>query len=211
MSGEEILERPISTKISEFLAHLPITLVATFLAYFSLKKLTSDPNYIPNFQRYFHIFVYLHFLMSAATTTAIYFKHTNKILRSLIIGITGSAIMCSVADILLPYTASFLAGYKIKFHFCIFEDVASIFIILGAFAGFLLFRFFLFITYITHPVHILASTLAAYFYLVSFGKFAVTPTTMIIVIFSTLIPCTFSDFVYPMLFVHKSCCLKKYT
>ncbi len=211
MSGEKILARPLPTKISEFLAHLPITLIATVMAYFSLIKLTSDPNYIPNFRGYFHIFIYLHFTMSAATTAAIYFKHTNRIIRSIIIGITGSAIFCSVADILLPYTASFLLGYKINFHFCLFEDIASIFIILGAFMGFLLFRFFLFITYVTHPLHILSSVLAAFFYLVSFGKFQLEPATMIIVILSVLIPCTFSDFVYPMLFVHKSCCLKKYT
>lgn len=211
MSAEKILARPLSTKISEFLAHLPITLIATLLAYFALKKLTADPNYVPNFKGYFHIFIYLHFLMSAATTSAIYFKHTSKITRSLLIGITGSAIFCSIADILLPYTSGFLLGYKIKFHFCLFEDIASIFIIVGALIGFLLFRFFLFITYVTHPLHILSSVLAAYFYLVSFGKVQLEPISILVVILSVLIPCTFSDFVYPMLFVHKSCCLKKYT
>jgi hypothetical protein len=211
VSGEKILERPLSLKLSEFFAHLPITIVASILAYIGLKSLASSPDYTPNFLKYFHIFVYLHFFMSSATTTAIYFKHTNRILKAIIVGITGSAIFCSVSDIILPYVGVYLLGLKIKFHFCILEDIAVVFIGCGAFFGFLLFRFFLFITYVTHPLHILTSVLASFFYLVSFGSFELGASSLIIVILAVLLPCTFSDFVYPMLFVHKSCCLKKYT
>jgi hypothetical protein len=208
---KKVFEHPLKLKISELLAHLPITILATLLSYYVLKKNMADPTYIPNFPLYFHIFIFLHFFMSASTTTAVYFKHTTKITKAMLVGISGSAITCSVADILLPYLGIYFIGLKIKMHFCLIEEpISFVFILFGSFMGFLLFRFFVFITYITHPLHILSSVLAAYFYLVSYGKFELQPISIIIVIFSVLLPCTFSDFVYPMLFVHKSCCMKKY-
>ncbi len=211
MVDEKILTRPIGLKISEFLGHLPVTIIASGVTYLSLRKLSVEPDYASQLSKYFHIFIYLHFFLSASTTSAVYFKHTNKLFKAGIVGMTGSAVFCSVSDILLPYIGSFILGINIKFHFCLFEDIAIIFIFLGAFIGILLFRFFLFVTYVTHPFHILSSVLASFFYLGSFSRVELHPLSIIIVILSVLIPCTFSDFVYPMLFVHKSCCLKKYT
>ncbi|MFN7181707.1 MAG: hypothetical protein ACK4NF_03385, partial [Planctomycetota bacterium] len=132
-NNEKILSRPLGATISEFLGHLPVTILASLLAYFSLRKLSIDPDYSHNLIKYFHLFIYLHFFMSAATTSAVYFKHTTKPLKATLIGTTGSAIFCSISDIVLPYIGSHLLAIKIKFHFCIFEDIAVIFIIIGAF------------------------------------------------------------------------------
>lgn len=161
----------------------------------------------PYSEELFHIFHPVHLLFSAIATTAMFWQHERKFLKTVIIGFVGSVGICGISDIIIPYISGFLLGVHMHLHICIVEHPHIIipFVFLGILMGFLapgtlekqegvIF---------SHSLHVLVSAVASILYLVSFGVTDWIHRIGIILIYMVLavvIPCCTSDIIFPLLF-----------
>ena len=151
----------------------------------------------------FHVFHSVHILLSAITTTAMFWWHGIRFLRALLIGLIEAIGVCGVGDILLPFLGGRLLGMPMDFHLCMLEHPRRIlpFVLIGLLCGFLVPRAIQKSTQYSHVVHILVSSMASIFYLISFGFTSwinVLGSIFVITIAAVVLPCCVSDVVFPL-------------
>lgn len=175
-----------------------------------LTELLNIENTGEYFEELFHVFHPEHMLFSALATTAMFWKHEKNFLKAFIIGIIGSAGICGISDIFIPYISGFLLGAKMKLHICIVQhpQIVLPFLLLGVFMGYVapetleksegvIF---------SHSLHVFISATASIFYLISFGLsdwIHRIGAVLIYMVLAVVIPCCTSDIVFPLLFVSK--------
>lgn len=157
----------------------------------------------------FHVFHPVHMLFSAVATTAMFWRYERKLLKAVLIGIIGSAGICSISDIYLPYLSGLLLGAKeMHFHWCLLEHPSLVvpFMLVGVIVGILAAETVRGSTYFSHAGHVFVSSAASLFYLVSFGL-TNWPEQLgwvfILMILAVMLPCCFSDIVFPLLVTKK--------
>jgi len=193
--------------------HLPFSIlsVSIGLMFVGIFTIITEMLGIHDMSHYseelFHIFHPTHLLFSAIATTAMFWQHERRFLKTLIIGFVGSVGICGISDIIIPYISGFLLGAHMHLHICIVEHPRLVlpFVFLGILMGFLapgtlekqegvVF---------SHSLHVLVSAIASILYLVSFG---VTDwihrigVVLIYMVLAVVIPCCTSDIVFPLLF-----------
>ncbi len=197
--------------ISEELRHhLPYTIFSVAVGMMALGVLTVliEANKFPQAsQNLFHIFHPLHILFSATATTAMFWRHNKKILKAVSIGFVGAVSLCVISDIFIPFVAGYLLGVKMHLHVCILADPMIVlpFLFFGIFMGFVL-PTVVESTIFSHAAHVLISSMASIFYLVSFGLMEWIPVggmVFIYMVLAVMIPCCTSDIVFPLLLVKK--------
>lgn len=151
----------------------------------------------------FHIFHPLHMLFSSMATTAMFWRHERKFLKALVIGFIGATGICGLSDILMPFYAGRLLGVEMHWHICIVEHPQIIlpFVAVGIVIG-LLVPEVRKSTIFSHSAHVLTSSMASIFYLVSFGLsqwIDMIGMVFIYTILAVVIPCCVSDIVFPLL------------
>jgi len=154
----------------------------------------------------FHIFHPIHLLLSAMTTTAMFFRHEKRIGKAIAVGLIGSLGICGISDIFIPYlSGSLLRGFDIHFHWCLLKhpQMVLLFVTLGAVAGLLAAGTVHHSTVISHSAHVFISSTASLFYLISFGITGwylggTLGLVFIIVILSVTIPCCIGDVILPL-------------
>ncbi|MCM8804192.1 MAG: hypothetical protein NC833_02935 [Candidatus Omnitrophica bacterium] len=160
------------------------------------------------FEELFHIFHPSHMLFSALATTTMFWKHDRNFLKAFLIGIIGSAGICGISDIFIPYISGFLLGTKMELHICIIQhpQIVLPFLLFGVFMGYVapetleksegvIF---------SHSLHVFVSATASIFYLISFGLtewIHQIGAIFIYMILAVIIPCCTSDIIFPLLFV----------
>lgn len=181
---------------------------AGILTFFTeILKIENPSEY---FKELFHIFHPTHMLFSALATTTMFWKNEKNFLKAFIIGVIGSAGICGISDIFIPYISGFLLGAKMKLHICIVQhpQIVLPFLFLGVFMGY--------IAPITleksegvifsHSLHVFISATASIFYLISFGLTEWTHqigSVLIYMVLAVIIPCCTSDIIFPLLFISK--------
>jgi hypothetical protein len=196
--------------LEELQHHLPYTIFSVAVGMVTLGILTVlvDVDRFPQASReLFHVFHPLHMLFSAAATTAMFWRYDKKLFKALFIGFVGSVGICGISDIFIPFVAGSLLGVKMELHICIVVHPMLIlpFVFFGIFMGFIL-PTVLESTIFSHAAHVLVSSMASIFYLVSFGLVDWIPVGGMVFIYTVLavmIPCCTSDIVFPLLFVKK--------
>ncbi|MDQ7778894.1 MAG: hypothetical protein RDV41_04190 [Planctomycetota bacterium] len=186
--------------------HLPFS-VASALAGVLLVVALSAFGLDSSAYRFFHVFHPAHMLLSAAATTAMFWRHDRRIVRAAAIGFVGSVGVCWISDVGLPYCGGLLLGANMEIHLCVVEhpplilSAAVIGIVCGLVAAEAVRRS----TFYSHSAHVLISSAASTLYLTSFGISIAEPAmigwSVPIVLVSVMIPCCFSDIVFPLLFV----------
>ncbi len=195
----------------ELKEHLPFSILSSALGIASVGILTtllSTKQLIAVSERSFHIFHPLHLLASATATTAMYWKHRNRVIMAALIGLFGATIICSISDILLPFLGGKILGFDMDFHLCIKEHplIITPFLIIGIFAGFSASRKLKRPTIYSHTFHVILSTMASIFYLISFGLvdwIGRIALVFILVTLAVVVPCCLSDIIFPLIFVKK--------
>ncbi|WP_413853537.1 hypothetical protein [Candidatus Ruminimicrobium bovinum] len=159
----------------------------------------------------FYIFHPLHIFLSAIVTAALYKKYSNNgsnvtgFIKILIIGYTGSIVIGTLSDSLIPFWGETLLdmpqrhshiGFIEKWW--LINPIAIIAVIIAYFYP---------KTKLSHASHVLISTWASLFHIImalekgnSVPYFAV----FIFLFIAVWLPCCFSDIVFPMLFVKNS-------
>lgn len=159
----------------------------------------------------FHSFHYLHLLFAVMGTFVAFSRFSSALLPALIISLISPAFFCTVSDVLLPTWAVHLLGVDMHMHICFtnLHDTLNVlpFMLVGLVCGYALQRHHEaslgFFSLGSHFVHILISSLAATFYIVSFGFwdwYSDMGLLYAMLVGAVVVPCTVSDIVVPYFF-----------
>jgi len=196
--------------LEELQHHLPYTVFSVAIGIMVLGLLTvviEGEKFPQASQNLFHVFHPLHLLFSAAATAAMFWRHDKKLFKAVSIGFVGAVGICGISDIFIPFVAGYLLGVKMHLHICIIAHPMLIlpFLSFGLFMGFVL-PSMVESTIFSHAAHVLISSMASIFYLVSFGLTEWIPVGGMVIIYMVLavmIPCCTSDIIFPLLLVRE--------
>ncbi len=197
--------------IVELTHHLPYTVVSSFIAmvgvwYFGITQMAQHPGgWIPETEWSFHVLHPMHVCISAITTTAVLWHFDRKFVKTLLVGLS-SVIPCALSDYIVPFVGGRLLGQPMKLHICLIEHPMLIipFLVLGVVGGFLFGEHVSGKSVFSHGVHVFISSLAALFYLVSFGctgwmtDVRLVFPVLLVVVLAVWMPCCISDIVIPI-------------
>ena len=191
------------TILHELGHHLPLTLTASLLAGV-LVAIVYNFWVIPS-ESFFGVLHPAHVLVSAAATSAIFYKYKKSVFGAEVAGVVGAIFIGSISDVLLPWVAGNLLGLETILHLPVVEETTLIFgvAIIGA-----LFGIYIGLFKINHTLHVFLSVFASLFYLLAFSvamSVWVVIGISLIVFLSVYIPCCISDIVFQILFIKKPC------
>jgi len=126
------MENKIKLIFHELKQHAPFTALATVIAilialsllYFWEKTISEET---------FHLFHFLHIIVSAMVTAGIFYKYKSRFLPALLIGSLGAIIIGSLSDVVFPYLGWVLLNLDIHFHLPLVEE--TVFVLLSALIG----------------------------------------------------------------------------
>lgn len=202
------------TLMGELLCHLPYAIfsvafgltILSFVTYFSF----DDPfdTLCRKADVLFHSFHFMHIVFAATGTLLTFFRYSRNALKAVLLGIFAPAIFCTLSDSVLPYIGGQMLGVHMHFHLCFVTELYNVipFLAIGIINGFIMSKhhgdrqWLYAIT--SHATHIVISSLAAIFYLVSHGCtdwYRIIGAIFVFLIFAVVVPCTLSDVVVPIL------------
>ena len=186
--------------LHELKHHLPFTAFATisaiilviFLQYLFQKQISEN---------LFEIFHPLHVVASSIVTAGIFYKYKPKLISALLIGMTGSIIIGSFSDIILPWLGGSLLGLGTSFHLLLIEEPVLILLsaLIGSSIGISTKT-----TKMPHFIHVFLSVFASLFYLLAFSQIFNAfyfIGAFLIVLIAVIIPCCMSDLLFPFFFL----------
>lgn len=213
----------------EVICHVPFTCFALSIAFallgimhfFGLASMADDSVLSCGYGILFHLFHYLHILIAVAGSVATYFRFVSlktgavrKLILGVVVALIAPTVFCVCSDILLPSLAGRLLGMQVCMHVCFLHphDALNLgaFMFMGLLSGLAMLargeslRIF---SFFSHFGHILASSLAAVFYLAAHECnfwFSSMGILLFFLFFAVVIPCTMSDIVVPMYCAHRS-------
>jgi len=188
------------TILGELRRHAPFTafgaLTGILLLAFS-SSLAAFPS-----EEAFHLLHPLHLFLSALVTTAMYRLHRGGWRSALLVGFVGSVAICTLSDIFLPYLGGLALRVPMKLHICLLVHPWLVLpaVLLGIGVGLLHPT-----TRVPHAGHILVSTYASAYYLLSYASpsrwLPLLPWLFPLLFLAVWLPCCTSDIVFPLLFV----------
>jgi len=203
------------TLYDELMCHLPYAIFSVAFCLIVLSVLTfftleSDPEVAQRGAHIlFHSFHFMHIVFAATGTLITFFRFSKNNAKALVVGILSPAVFCMLSDAVLPYLAGRFLGVSMHFHLCFISEPLNIlpFLIAGLVNGFVISKhnsswqgmYSIF----SHFIHILISSLASTFYLVSHGFtdwHTQIGVVFVFLVIAVVIPCTFSDVIVPMAF-----------
>ena|SRR5579871_6537619 len=206
-----------NTILSELMCHFPYAVfsvafalsVLSFLVYISFLGNTDQKMICQGSDALFHSFHFMHIVFAATGTLITFFRYSQNIIRGLLVGLFSASVFCTLSDVVFPYLAGSIMGVHMHFHICFMTEMHNIlpFLVVGLINGFIMSRhhasqqerFSIF----SHFVHILVSSFASMFYLVSHGCtdwYLNIGYVFLFLVVAVVVPCTLSDVVVPMTF-----------
>jgi len=203
--------------VQQLIYHLPFSVFGVMLALLALGFLTfitmivQSEHILPEASgELFHVFHAAHVLLSAVASTAMFYKHDQKIWKALLIGFVGSIVICGISDILFPFMGGILIGSEMHLHICIIEEpqVVYPFAVIGTIAGLAAPKSFERATEYSHSMHVFVSSVASILYLIAFGLehwLHAIGAVFAITVVAVMIPCCLSDIAFPLACSHSNC------
>lgn len=205
---DPILENHETLK-EELLCHFPYALFSVALSIVVLSLISYTGLKIKESRQLFHSFHFIHILFSATGALLIFRKYSSSWYGSLIAGFGIPIVFCTLSDSLFPFIGGWYLGLDMELHWCFVNHLSTVlpFLIMGVFNGYVVSLHDsgkrLYYSTTSHFLHILFSSLASLFYIVSYGFHAWNKHIgfiFIMLLLAVLIPCTLSDIVVPMWF-----------
>jgi len=205
----------IHSLLDEFICHFPYAVFSLTLGLILLSLIapstTAQVNVAKeNFHRLFHSFHYLHILFASAGAILTFFRYSSRLFLGIIVGTVSPAFFCMLSDVLMPYVGGQILGADMQMHICFVSEFSNIalFLLIGLLTGFVL-RFHMLrkhgsstFTRWLHFSHILLSSMASMFYMVSHGFFdwdKQMGLVFVVLILAIVVPCTLSDIAVPII------------
>ncbi len=201
----------------ELESHAPFTLFGAFTGIVCMllfKNLEHETS-----RRVFYVFHPGHVLLSAIVISSMFQFHTkrSKLIAVLLIGFFGSLGIGTLSDSLIPYIGEVLLDMRIDAHaheHAGFAEQAHIgfiegwYVVIPAAIVGVLIALFKPRTKVPHAGHVLLSTWASSFHMLMAmdGQLSVLKAvgSFGFLFLAVLLPCCFSDIVFPLLFVKSS-------
>ncbi len=200
--------------IGELICHLPYAIFSVALGLIVLSFLSfwgMDNGGAVNkkgLHMLFHSFHFLHIIFAATGSLVTFSRFSNNMIKGFVVALFSALFFCTLSDIILPYLAGRLLGVSMHLHLCLFSELHNIipFLAVGLLNGLIMSKHSQgnkgMYSVGSHFAHILTSSLASLFYLVSEG-FANWSGQMgllfLLLILAVVIPCTFADVIVPVL------------
>jgi hypothetical protein len=198
----------------ELVCHLPYAIFAVAFG-LSLLSFMSFLTFCTEDQRVlcrsahilFHSFHFMHIVFAATGTLITFLRFSKSTTQALLVGIFSPVIFCTLSDNILPYIGGRMLGVNMHFHMCFFTELHNVlpFLFVGILNGFILGKYHAgdkgLYSLFSHAVHILISSLASIFYLVSHGFtdwYTQIGFVFLFLVGAVVLPCTLSDVVIPM-------------
>lgn len=204
------------TLMSELMCHLPYAIfsVAFALVILSFLGFSSAANqdqstFLRSMHTMFHSFHFMHIVFATTGCIITFLRFNKSVIKGLLVGLFVPSFFCIFSDSILPYIGGRLLGVPMHFHLCFVSELANVlpFLFVGLLNGVIMSKHHSsqqgFYSVSSHFVHILVSSLASSFYLVSHGFtnwYSSIGVVFLFLIFAVVIPCTLSDVVIPMMF-----------
>ena len=203
--------------LHELESHAPFTLFGAFTGIVCMllfKNLEHETS-----RRIFYVLHPGHVLLSAIVTASMFKFHSkrSKIIAVLLVGFFGSLGIGTLSDSLIPYVGEVLLGMRIETHaneHAGFAEQAHIgfiegwYIVIPAAIAGVLIALFKPRTKVPHAGHVLLSTWASSFHMLMAMGGELTILKAVgsfgFLFLAVLLPCCFSDIVFPLLFVKSS-------
>ncbi len=188
--------------LKELKSFIPFTVLAVFISiltvvfflYFLRQEIKEDT---------FHIFHFLHVIVSAMVTGALFYKYKQNFIKAFLVGVLGAIIIGSLSDILFPFLGGAIFNLHTHFHLPLIEETFYVLLFagVGSIAGITTKM-----TKSPHFVHVFLSVFASLFYLLVFSpvfEIAYFIIAFLIVFIAVIIPCCFSDIIFPLIFIRE--------
>lgn len=207
--------------VKELKSHAPFTLFGAFTGIACMllfKNLEHDTS-----EKIFYVFHPGHVFLSAIVIASMFQLHTKrkKIITVLLVGFIGSLAIGTLSDSLIPYVGEVVLGMRIEGHshgddhehegFAEEAHIGFIegwYIVIPAAIAGVLIALFKPRTKVTHAGHVLLSTWASSFHMLMAMGENISVLKMVgsfgFLFLAVLLPCCFSDIVFPLLFVKSS-------
>ncbi len=157
----------------------------------------------------FHSFHFLHIIFAMTGSLIMFSRFSSNLFKGVIVALVSSMFFCTLSDVILPYIAGLMLGVHMNFHLCFYSELHNIipFFCIGLLNGIVMSKHAsslkTFYSVGSHFGHILISSLASLFYLVSEGFSNWYPQMGLLYVFlviAVVVPCTLADVVVPMFF-----------
>ena len=155
-------------------------------------------------------------LLSATATTAMFYRHERRSLKAAVVGFVGAVGVCGISDVIMPYFSGILlfsracahGHHAMHFHWCVIEHPWMVlpFAAAGIAIGLTAAGHIQKITFYSHSGHVLVSSAASIFYLIGYGLTSWTSHmgyVLAVITAAVMIPCCFSDILFPLLVARK--------
>lgn len=195
---------------AEILHHLPYAIISIALGLIIISLLDSSVAYTREGSfNLFHTFHFLHLIFATSGSIITFLRFSKNVTQAVIISMISSIVFCTLSDIILPYISALILGMSIHLHICLKSELHNVipFLLIGVFNGLVLSKHSSEVMEIysmrSHFAHILISSLASLFYLVSEGMcdwYHQMGLIFLMQIIAVLIPCTFADLIVPLFF-----------
>ncbi len=195
--------------VSELKAHTPFTVFGAITGIIIMVIIVFG-NVLPRIsqvsQTVFYILHPSHVVLSAIATTALYRKHSDsKIWTVILIGYLGTISITTISDSVIPYLGEVLLGLPNRgIHIGFIEEwwIVNSAALIGIAIG-----YWRPTTKLPHFGHVLISTWASLFHVImALGETVNWITLLVISLFLFLavwVPCCTSDIIFPLLFIRK--------
>ncbi len=207
--------------VQEFLCHLPMSILALLISLFFLIffdgifseiiAINIKKNLYLNL---FHMSHYIHILFASFASFYAFsnvFLTGKKAILGAFLALINSFLFCTLADMILPTFGTFFLDNNISIHLCLFhfDDMmnAIFFSLFGIFASYCLIhgnkKYASIVAKKVHLGHVWFGCIASLFYVFSQIQINIIfniSLLFIILFFSVVIPCIFSDICIPYFF-----------
>ncbi|MCK5632499.1 hypothetical protein KAH94_02030 [bacterium] len=200
--------------LDELICHFPYAIfsVALSLSVLSFTTYLTYHVWDPQLQSggasiLFHSFHFLHIVFATTGTLIAFFRYSQNTLRGILVGIVTTIIFCTTSDAVLPYLGGRMLGVDMHFHLCFLSELKNVlpFLGIGILNGVIMGKYHKisngFYSVFSHFFHILISSFASTFYLVSHGMvhwYSSIGMVFLFLVVAVVIPCTLSDVVIPI-------------
>jgi len=156
----------------------------------------------------FHCFHFMHIVFAATGTMLTFMRYSKNIIAGLFVGFFSPAFFCMLSDAILPYAGGMLFGVEMEWHLCFTSEIHNVlpFLVVGILNGIVMSQHHSskqgLYSVFSHFIHILVSSLASTFYIVSHGFsdwYSSIGYLFLFLIGAVVVPCTLSDVVVPMI------------
>lgn len=194
----------------EFLCHFPYAILSVALSLVVMGLLTyivPEPDAAKS-HSLFHTFHFMHLLFAGMGVAISFRRYSHSVIGFILSGTIIPMVFCTLSDAIIPYWGAALMGLHVHFHWCFVSHISTVlpFLLVGLVNGYILSldkaTRHTYHSTSSHFFHIFLSSLAASFYLMSFGmtsEWTQLGGLFVLLLVAVVVPCTLSDLVVPFL------------